>query len=116
MADGQEAPDADAPVDQDGPGRPGSSYFIPNGNVSSERGEGLEGEKLAEPGLPGPSRSFDLPHAIAEWPVYWKELFEERAGKLEFEDGFSKQEAESRAEAIVRQEYIRENQPAVNLC
>ena len=111
LEDGQESQETDTPLDREGPERPGSPYFIPNVNVPSERGEGLKGEKLAEPGPAGPSRSAELPSALAEWPAYWKDLFEERSGKLEFEDGFNRQEAETRAEAILRQEYARQNQP-----
>lgn len=98
--------------DQAGPGRPGSSHLSTSENIADEAepedGE-IEGEKSAEPGLPGLGRSHELPVSLADWPAYWRDLFEERAGVLEFEEGLARYAAEKRAETLLRDEYARQN-------
>ncbi len=51
----------------------------------------------------------ELSGPVASWPPYWKDLFEERAGQLEFEEGFPREEAETRAIEILRDMYARQN-------
>ena len=43
-----------------------------------------------------------LPGAVGEWPAADRELFEERAGFMEFDGGLGRAEAELLAEARVR--------------
>ncbi|MBI4376731.1 MAG: hypothetical protein HY549_09815 [Elusimicrobia bacterium] len=94
-------------------GEPSSPPSVPNDLVSEEL-------PLAHT-WPEPSPRFtgspagkpqSLPVSLAEWPPYWKDLFEERAGILEHEDGFSREEAEARAEEILRESYAQQEQPA----
>jgi len=108
ITDGQETPAPTEKSDQDGPERPGSLHFIPNGNGTVRNGENeIQGEKSEQPGLAGPNRSDELPLSRAEWPDFWRELFEERAGIFEFEDGFERSEAEARADELLRHEYTQ---------
>lgn len=43
-----------------------------------------------------------LPAAVAAWPVEFREIYEERAGFLEYLGGLERDEAERAAEAMVR--------------
>lgn len=43
-----------------------------------------------------------LPPNRAAWPKKWRELFEERAGLIEFQANLSRQTAEFRAEQDIR--------------
>ncbi|OIO04653.1 MAG: hypothetical protein AUJ52_14815 [Elusimicrobia bacterium CG1_02_63_36] len=98
----------DAP-DRDGPERPGSAHFSSPGIDLFEEEEEPEGERSEQAGLPGPSRSKsfppELPERIEDWPEYYKDIFEEKAGTFEHEDGFSREEAEKTVESLVRQWY-----------
>ncbi len=47
----------------------------------------------------------DLPTNIADWPEDWREVFEERAGIMEYDGYLSRDEAEQWAETIVRAAY-----------
>lgn len=98
----------DAP-DRDGPERPGSAHFSSSGNDLFEKEAGTGEEKSEQAGLPGLSRSKkmppELPERIEDWPEYYKDLFEEKAGSFEHEDGFSREEAEKAVESLVRQCY-----------
>ncbi len=52
------------------------------------------------PGTPdrfGQTPRPDLPPSISNWPAEWREVFEERAGIMEFDAGLTCAEAESRA-------------------
>lgn len=91
----------------DGPERPGSTHFSSPGNDLFEgEAKGLEEEKSEEAGLPGPSRSETttaiLPECVSDWPEHWKNLFTEKAGSFEFEQGLTLEEAKKRAEEAVR--------------
>jgi hypothetical protein len=44
----------------------------------------------------------NLPLNIAAWPANWRELYEERAGIIEFQANLSRPTAEFRAEQDVR--------------
>jgi hypothetical protein len=44
----------------------------------------------------------NLPPNIAAWPERFRELYEERAGIIEFMGGLTRQTAEFRAEADIR--------------
>jgi hypothetical protein len=59
----------------------------------------------------------NLPPSRARWPKRWLELFEERAGIMEFQGNLSREVAEIRAEQDIRKlaasrEYHPEVQPA----
>lgn len=61
-------------------------------------------------GQPGPdgrclAHRSDLPARVKDWPETWRYLFEERAGIMEFEAGMTRQEAERRAEQVLREEF-----------
>lgn len=43
-----------------------------------------------------------LPDKVANWPTEWRELFEERAGIIEFMSNLSRSTAEFRAEQDIR--------------
>jgi len=49
-----------------------------------------------------------LPPNRAAWPARWRELFEERAGLMEFEAKLSRPVAEIRAEQDVRKQAAQE--------
>jgi len=44
----------------------------------------------------------NLPPRIADWPARWRELFEERAGIMEFQGNVPRSLAERQAERDVR--------------
>jgi hypothetical protein len=45
-----------------------------------------------------------LPRNVADWPLCWREIFEERAGIMEFQGNLSRAEAERKAELDVRRQ------------
>ena len=47
-----------------------------------------------------------LPEKIADWPDKWRELYEERAGIMEFAGNISKATAESLAEKEIRRRFM----------
>lgn len=52
-----------------------------------------------------------LPFNRNKWPHAWYELWEERAGIIEFHSEVkSREKAERLAEAIVREQYLKEQQ------
>jgi hypothetical protein len=54
-----------------------------------------------------------LPLKIADWPLHWKELFEERAGIIEFSGrGVTRESAEFWAEKDIRRQASRESEVA----
>ena len=55
-----------------------------------------------------------LPLKLADWPKIWAELFEERAGLMEFDGGFSKAEAEYEAEKDIRKQAMNSQFPKVS--
>jgi len=62
-----------------------------------------------DPGESLPRESeMGLPSSRTDWPVYWRDLFEERAGILEFDEGLARAAAEKRAEELLRDEYARQ--------
>ncbi len=46
----------------------------------------------------------NLPENIADWPEQWRELYEERAGILQFTANFPRWKAEVMAEAEIRKQ------------
>jgi hypothetical protein len=50
----------------------------------------------------------DLPQSPADWPLAWRERYEERAAIIEHDGGLCRLEAETRAEALVRVSYRRQ--------
>jgi len=50
----------------------------------------------------------NLPPNIAAWPAKWREVFEERAGIIEYMANVSRFTAEVRAEQIVRKQAAME--------
>ena len=55
-----------------------------------------------------------LPFKLADWPKRWAELYEERAGLMQYEAGFSKAEAEYEAEKDIRKQAINSQFPKVS--
>ena len=53
-----------------------------------------------------------LPGDVRAWPADDRELFEERAGVMEFDGGLGRAEAELLAEARVRLNAVRRRQPS----
>ena len=53
-----------------------------------------------------------LPRDVREWPADDHELFEERAGAMEFDGGLARPEAELFAEARVRLSAVRRSPPS----
>jgi hypothetical protein len=53
-----------------------------------------------------------LPRAVRAWPVNERELFEERAGVMEFDGGLARPDAELFAEARVRLSAARRSPPS----
>lgn len=49
-----------------------------------------------------------LPRNIADWPEDWRFRFNERAAILEYLANFPRPIAESRAEEIIRREFVQE--------
>ena len=49
-----------------------------------------------------------LPKSIDEWPEYWRELYKERAGIMEYDGGIDRVTAEREAETLVRELYALE--------
>lgn len=45
-----------------------------------------------------------LPSSISDWPILYREAFEERAGLMEFLGNLSKEDAEYFAEQNIRKE------------
>jgi hypothetical protein len=45
-----------------------------------------------------------LPAQIAQWPAAWREVFEERAGIMQFDARLSRDQAELLAESEVRRQ------------
>jgi hypothetical protein len=45
-----------------------------------------------------------LPAQIAHWPAAWREVFEERAGIMQFDARLSREQAELLAESEVRRQ------------
>lgn len=52
-----------------------------------------------------------LPSKIADWPKYYAELYEERAGIYEFEGKMSRKNAELQAEKDIRKLALWEKLP-----
>ena len=52
----------------------------------------------------------NLPPNRAAWPQRWKELFEERAGIMEFQGNLSRLAAETRAELDCRKQAAMEGE------
>lgn len=50
-----------------------------------------------------------LPVSIADWPEYWRELYEERAALMEFEGNIPRSLAESRAATEIRRKHEKES-------
>jgi hypothetical protein len=50
-------------------------------------------------------KSGELPIRIANWPAYWRELYEERAGIMEHQANMPKDVAERNAEANIRWQF-----------
>jgi len=50
-----------------------------------------------------------LPPSIDDWPKYWRELYEERAGIKEFQGNIPKPMAEREAASEIRSMAWREN-------
>ena len=46
-----------------------------------------------------------LPTYVKDWPTYWRELYEERAGIMEFQGNMRKEDAERNAEANIRWQF-----------
>ena len=46
-----------------------------------------------------------LPTRIADWPAKWRELYEERAGIMEFQGNMRREDAERNAEANIRWQF-----------
>jgi hypothetical protein len=46
-----------------------------------------------------------LPLLIADWPHYWKELYEERAGIIEADARFQRSVAEKLAQEDIRRQF-----------
>ena len=44
-----------------------------------------------------------LPAKIDDWPEYWRDLYEERAGIMEYDAHMDKVEAERKAEEVTRE-------------
>jgi hypothetical protein len=55
-----------------------------------------------------------LPFKLSDWPEDWKFLFNERAGIMEFDGGFSKAEAEYEAEKDIRKQAMNSQFPKVS--
>ena len=49
-----------------------------------------------------------LPIQVAAWPAYWRELYEERAGIMEYLGNMERKAAEFTAERAVRRQYQQE--------
>ena len=49
----------------------------------------------------------DLPVTRADWPEEWQEAYIERAAIMEYDGGLPREEAERRAEQLVREAYRR---------
>ena len=52
--------------------------------------------------------SGDLPQILADWPIEWRERYEERAAIIEHDGGQCRAKAEGRAEELVRGSYRRQ--------
>lgn len=81
------------------------SRWMPKKSAALPPGWGLRGTATDPSAL---KQSKGLPQNRVDWPTFWRNLFEERAGLLEFDDGFPRAEAEARAEDILRQHYERQ--------
>ena len=46
-----------------------------------------------------------LPTHVKDWPLKWRELYEERAGIMEFQGNMRKEDAERNAEANIRWQF-----------
>lgn len=46
-----------------------------------------------------------LPTRVADWPAYWREMYEERAGIMEFQANMRKEDAERNAESNIRWQF-----------
>lgn len=53
----------------------------------------------------------NLPANVAAWPARWRELYEERAGIIEFQANVSRGTAEIRAEEDIRKQAREESHP-----
>ena len=49
-----------------------------------------------------------LPLKIADWPSYWRELYEERAGIMEYSANLEKSAAKYWAERDIRKQFEKE--------
>lgn len=54
----------------------------------------------------------NLPPNPAAWPKRWRELYEERAGIIEFQGNVSRETAEFRAQMDVRKQAAEEKRTA----
>lgn len=54
-----------------------------------------------------------LPREIDRWPEVWRELYEERAGILEYMGNFPKLYAEAEAENDIRRQAMKEQKREV---
>jgi hypothetical protein len=50
-------------------------------------------------------RAQSLPTRISDWPAKWRELYEERAGIMEFQGNLRREDAERNAEANIRWQF-----------
>lgn len=50
----------------------------------------------------GYQRMNRLPRSIQDWPLIWKEAYQERAGIMQFQGNLGKEEAEKLAEQDIR--------------
>jgi len=48
-----------------------------------------------------------LPNLIRIWPARWFDAFTERAAIMEFDAGMTREEANKKAEACVREEFAK---------
>jgi len=51
--------------------------------------------------------SGNLPAALADWPAEWRERYEERAAIMEYDGSLPREEAEHRAQELVRESFRR---------
>jgi len=49
----------------------------------------------------------ELPKLIRIWPARWFDAFTERAAIMEFDAGMTREEANKKAEACVREEFAK---------